>query len=54
LERTVGKIEIVSPDEMPLLFGQRDEYIEMIEQDFGIHHTTRQVEHQPKRILQIE
>ena len=27
---------------------------EMIEHDFDIHHTTLQVEHQPKRLLQIE
>jgi cobalt-zinc-cadmium efflux system protein len=27
---------------------------EMIERDFGIHHTTLQVEHRPKSLLQIE
>jgi cobalt-zinc-cadmium efflux system protein len=27
---------------------------EMIERDFGIHHTTLQVEHRPERLLQIE
>lgn len=32
----------------------RLELAELIERDFGIHHTTLQVEHQPKRLVQIE
>jgi cobalt-zinc-cadmium efflux system protein len=32
----------------------RLELAEMIERDFGIHHTTLQVEHRPERLLQIE
>ncbi len=32
----------------------RLELAELIERDFGIHHTTLQVEHEPKRIVQIE
>jgi cobalt-zinc-cadmium efflux system protein len=32
----------------------RLELAELIERDFGIHHTTLQVEHEPKRLVQIE
>lgn len=32
----------------------RLELAELIERDFGIHHTTLQVEHQPERLVQIE
>jgi cobalt-zinc-cadmium efflux system protein len=32
----------------------RLELAELIERQFGIHHTTLQVEHEPKRVLQIE
>ncbi len=32
----------------------RLELAELIEREFGIHHTTLQVEHEPKRIVQIE
>jgi len=32
----------------------RLELAELIEREFGIHHTTLQVEHQPKRLVQIE
>ena len=32
----------------------RLELAELIERDFGIHHTTLQVEHEPERLVQIE
>jgi cobalt-zinc-cadmium efflux system protein len=32
----------------------RLELAELIEREFGIHHTTLQVEHEPKRLVQIE
>ena len=32
----------------------RLELAELIERDFGIHHTTLQVEHQPERLVQIQ
>ena len=32
----------------------RLELAELIEREFGIHHTTLQVDHQPKRLVQIE
>ena len=32
----------------------RLELAELIEREFGIHHTTLQVEHEPERLVQIE
>ena len=47
----------VSPDtadRLLLLHRARLELAELIEREFGIHHTTLQVEHEPKRLVQIE
>lgn len=43
---------IVEPDDD--CHRTRLELAELIERDFGIHHTTLQVEHQPERLVQIE